>query len=93
MIDGFLMSVAVSSGVIQFEERPSDFRMFANVLGMKVTLAAVSKQYLNELLAQTSDGTTAPVSKPEVQSAEVPPTASSHPPVRERPKLRLVTNE
>lgn len=96
MIDSMLMSLAIVNGTMSFEERRDDYRLFANVMGMKVTLATITKQQLAQALAQTADGSVAPVQPVETRPpAEKQPTAASESavqrPVRQRPQLSVIT--
>lgn len=94
MIDTMLMSIAMVSGAIKFEERKGDYRMYANVLGVKATLAVITKKQLADALAQTADGDVVPVQSVDVRPpAQTPPAASSEPPaapVRQRPTLQVI---
>lgn len=90
MIDTMLISMAIVSGTLKFEERNGDYRMYASVLGMKVTLATVTKKQLAKALAQTADGDVAPIEAVEVRPpAEKPPTVASEPP-RQRPTFQVI---
>lgn len=80
MIDSMLMSLAIVNGTMSFEQRRDDYRLFANVMGMKVTLATITKQQLAQALAQTADGSVAPVQPVETRPpAEKQPTAAPEP--------------
>lgn len=90
MIDTLLFSVALATGNLEFEERPTDVRLLTRVFGMKVTLSAIPKSHLAALMAQTADGTTAPVDTTIAPTA--PQTGLGEPPSRQKPMLKVVTS-
>ncbi|MGV1754895.1 hypothetical protein [Agrobacterium sp. CG674] len=90
MIDSMLMGLAIINGTVKFEERRDDVRVYANVLGMKVTLAAITKKELAQMLAQTADGTIAtgqPVDMSVMKPR--PPVTPPAPPTQPRRGFKL----
>lgn len=94
MIDSMLISLAIVSGAIRFEERQDDYRMCATVFGITATLATITKKQLAQALAQTADGSAALVQLAETHlSDKQPPVAVSEPAApaeHKRPALQLI---